>query len=313
MAILSLIFYILTIGLFVLFNLSTIARLAMDPGSFFRFLRNPSYSFFFSCYPIGATTLIVVSIDVVYGYYGIGGKTFLYFLWVMWWMNVAISALCLWGTTHWMCVHYLPSRTFILKPTPCCRITRHSHNLSGMTAAWILPIATFTVASSTGALTSQAIHEFSVHWALITATVSAYLVSTGLVLGSMIFTVYLLRLVVHGFPQGLSILSAFAPVGVSIQAGLAVSLIGAEFHDLLPLVSSDSLFFAMRSSGDAILSFSGVAAFTFWTWAVMWIVYGLLGVVHTFRREKFKFKLSAWGLVFPNVSPISISASELHL
>jgi tellurite resistance protein TehA-like permease len=39
-----------------------------------------------------------------------------------------------------------------------------------------------------------------------------------------------------------------------------------------------------------------------WSWAVIWISYALLGLIHILRRAKIQFKLTAWGLVFPNVS-----------
>lgn len=102
MVILSLIFYFLNIGLFVLFNASTVARFVIYPKSLMPLLRHPNLSLFFACYPMGATTILNVSINVVYQYYGFGGKRFVIFIWVMWWINIAISALCFWGGTHLM-------------------------------------------------------------------------------------------------------------------------------------------------------------------------------------------------------------------
>lgn len=104
MAILSLIFYFLNIGLFALFNCLTIARFVIYPSSLKPLLQHPNYSLFFGCYPMGATTILNVSVNVVYQYYGFGGKGFVYFLWVLWWINVAISAVCFWGGTHLMFV-----------------------------------------------------------------------------------------------------------------------------------------------------------------------------------------------------------------
>ncbi|KXN90619.1 Sulfite efflux pump SSU1, partial [Leucoagaricus sp. SymC.cos] len=281
MAILSLAFNFLNIALFILFNACTIARFTVDPGSLRDLLKHPNYSLFFGCYPMGATTILNVSVNVVYQYYGFGGKRFVYFLWALWWINITISALCFWGGTHLM-------------------ITRHSHSLSTMTAAWILPVVTFVVASSTGAVTADAVRVFSEHSALITLVVSAFLLTSGLLLASMMLAVYVLRLVVYGFPPGLSILSVFLPLGVSAQAGYSASLIGAELRSLLPLTSSQSPFFSMRLSGDAIHIFCSITAFLLWSWAVLWITYALLGLVHILRRTRIQFKLTAWGLVFPN-------------
>lgn len=172
-----------------------------------------------------------------------------------------------------------------------------------MTAAWILPVITFVVASSTGVVTAQALGEFSPHLALVTVSVSAFLLTAGLFLAAMMLTVYVLRLVVYGFPPGLSVLSVFLPLGVSAQSAYSVSIIGAEFRSLLPLISSQSPFFSLRFSGDTIHIFCSLTSFMLWSWAVLWISYALLGMVHILRRAKIQFKLTAWGLVFPNVSP----------
>ncbi|EKM75817.1 hypothetical protein AGABI1DRAFT_45818, partial [Agaricus bisporus var. burnettii JB137-S8] len=281
MAILSLVFCILNIILFVSFNAFTIARFTLDPKSFKTLLRHPALCLFYACYPMGATTILNVAVDVVYHYYGVGGRNFLYFIWALWWINIAISAVCYWGGTYIM-------------------IAVHDHSIPSMTAAWILPVVTFVVASSSGAVIAQSLQAFSIHSALVTVTVSAFILTAGLLMASMMLTVYVLRLVTHGFPPGLSILSVFLPIGVAGQAGYSVSLIGSNFRDLLPLSSSQSPFFSLRSSGDGIFTFCTALSFILWAWAVMWVVYAVLGLVHTFRRTKFQFQLTAWGLVFPN-------------
>lgn len=305
MAILSLIFYFLNIGIFVLLNASTIARFMMDPKSLVPLLQHPGFSLFFACYPMGATTILNVSVNVVYQHYNFGGRAFLYFLWALWWINIAISALCFWGGTYLMCVSVTLADAQILNRFPSHRIAHHTHSLPTMTAAWILPVITFVVSSSTGSVVAEALQTYSVHSALVTVTVSAFLLTAGLLLASMILTVYILRLVVHGFPPGLSILTVFLPLGVTAQAGYSVSLIGANFREILPLSSSQSTFFSTRSSGNDIYVICSILSFVLWSWAVMWIMYALIGLVHTLSKTRIQFKLTAWGLVFPNVSPLS--------
>lgn len=183
-----------------------------------------------------------------------------------------------------------------------CRITVHDHPIPSMTSAWILPVVTLVVASSTGAVIADPLRTFSIHSALVTVAVSAFILTLGVLLASMMLTVYIMRLVAHGFPPGLSILSAFLPVGVAGQAGYSVSLIGSNFRELLPLSSSQSLFFSLHSSGDSIFVFCTALSFVLWAWAFMWVMYALLGMVHIIRKTKLQFQLTAWGLVFPNVS-----------
>lgn len=175
-----------------------------------------------------------------------------------------------------------------------------------MTASWILPVVTFVVASSTGAVIAEPVREFSVHAAFVTVIVAAFILTLGLSLASMMLATYVLRLVVYGFPPGSSVFSIFLPLGVSAQASYSVSLIGAELQSLLPLLSSHSPFFSLRVSGDVIYMFCSVLSFILWSWAVFWIGYALLGFVHVLRHTKLRFKLTAWGLVFPNVSVLSL-------
>jgi hypothetical protein len=53
---------------------------------------------------MGAVTLINVSVHTIYQDYGFGGKSFLYALWWLWWVDVAISCLCVWGMAQIMYV-----------------------------------------------------------------------------------------------------------------------------------------------------------------------------------------------------------------
>lgn len=47
-----------------------------------------------------------VSVVTIYGLYGFGGQRFLYAVWALWWLDVAISCLCVWGLLQ---VMYAPS------------------------------------------------------------------------------------------------------------------------------------------------------------------------------------------------------------
>jgi len=92
----------LNLILFLLFIALTIARYSMFPQSWHLMLRHPVSSLFTSCFPMGLNTLIAVAVDPVHVVYGFGGRPFLYFLWVLWWVEVAMSALCCWGLLHIM-------------------------------------------------------------------------------------------------------------------------------------------------------------------------------------------------------------------
>lgn len=59
---------------------------------------------------MGATTLLNVAVQVLNAHYSVGGKSFLYTMWGLWWADVAISALCCWGMVH---VMFVSSVTFL--------------------------------------------------------------------------------------------------------------------------------------------------------------------------------------------------------
>lgn len=183
----------------------------------------------------------------------------------------------------------------------CFRKTSQKHSLQAMTAVWLLPVVTLTVAASSGGVLARALQKYSQLHALVSATVAVFLVTVGLTLAFMILTIYLLRLIVHGLPPGHTILSVFLPLGPTAQSGFAVLLIGQNFKSLLPLDHGTSEALRSTFTGDAINVICICTSFLLWSLASMWIVYALLAVHGGTRQNKVPFKLPFWGLVFPNV------------
>lgn len=67
-------------------------------------LRHPVQSLYVGCYPMGAATLINVSVGLVREQYGFGGKPFLYIIWAFWWIDVVLSFICAFAVVHVMWV-----------------------------------------------------------------------------------------------------------------------------------------------------------------------------------------------------------------
>ncbi|KAF5385743.1 hypothetical protein D9615_002515 [Tricholomella constricta] len=281
MKILALFFFFLNLFLFVLFTALTIIRFTLYPHTWISILHHTTLSLYMCCFPMGATTLINVAVEVINVDYGFGGPGFLYFIWAVWWVDVAISMLCCWGVVHIM-------------------TTTHTHSLQAMTAAWLLPVVTLTVAASSGGVLARALEQYSPLKALISVAVAVFLVTVGLTLALMIITIYLLRLIVHGLPPGHKILSVFLPLGPTAQSGYAILLIGQNFKSLLPLDHGTSEFLRSGSAGETINTVCVCIAFLLWSLAVMCIVFALLGIHDSVRQTRFPFMLPFWGLVFPN-------------
>lgn len=212
--------------------------------------------------------------------YGFGGRAFLYFIWACWWLVIVLSFICAFALVH------------VMK-------TRQKHALNALTAVWLLPVVTLIVASSSGGVLAQAIIKYSPYHALITLTVSAFMVAVGLCLAMMILTMYLLRLIVYGVPQNATVISTFIPLGPMGQGGYSILLLGQGFRSVLPL-QNDSQVLSDRRTGDIINVLCVCVAFVLWALATMWLMYALLAMQEVLRKGLFPFKLTVWGLIFPN-------------
>ncbi|KAF9244877.1 voltage-dependent anion channel [Melanogaster broomeanus] len=278
----TLVFFFLNLVLFVLFTAVSAARYILFPGIWSRMLRHPVQSLYLGTFPMGATPLLTMAIADIYDTYNFGGRPFVYAIWALWWLDVAISLLCCWGIVH------------IMK-------TRQAHSIETMTLAWLLPVVTLVVGASTGGTIAPALVRYSPQGALLTITFSAYMVIIGLALTMMLLTVYLLRTVIYGYPKGAAILSAFFPLGPSGQGAYAILLIGSGFKSMLPLSygESDSIL-RTSGTGETIEVICIVAAFALWVLGSMWMIFAFLGLWHSLRQGCIPFRLSFWSMIFPN-------------
>jgi tellurite resistance protein TehA-like permease len=94
--------FLLNFLLFILFSAVSIARYTRHPDIWRIMIRHPVQSLYLSTFPMGAATLIGFGTTVLYGQYGFGGRAFLFTLWALWWIDVAVSSLCCWGLVYVM-------------------------------------------------------------------------------------------------------------------------------------------------------------------------------------------------------------------
>lgn len=65
-------------------------------------IHHPTQSLFLGTYPMGASTLINIAVSLIYQDNRFGGKPFLYAMWALWWLDVALSVLCAFALVHIM-------------------------------------------------------------------------------------------------------------------------------------------------------------------------------------------------------------------
>ena len=187
------------------------------------------------------------------------------------------------------------------------RIIHQSHSIDSMSATWLLPVVTLIVASSTGGILSSALGEYNVKQALDTLTVSIFMVTVGLSLAFMILVIYLQRLITYGIPPERNILSVFIPLGPTGQAGYSVLLIGEGFHMLLPRAAEANSYFLSADLTPMIIDICCISiSFILWSLATMWMLYGFLSIYTGLRRFSITFRITSWGLVFPNVCLLNL-------
>ncbi|KAL0072362.1 Plasma membrane sulfite pump involved in sulfite metabolism [Marasmius tenuissimus] len=281
MHVMALIFFFLNLVLFVLFTVISIARYTMFPGVWSVMISHPVQSLYTGTFPMGATTLLNICVTLINQRYQVGGKGFLYTVWALWWLDVILSIVCCWGMLHVM-------------------QTTQNHSLEKMTAAWLLPVVTLIVASSTGGVLAPALHHYSPSHALLTQTFSVCIVTIGLSLAMMLLTVYMMRLIIYGLPPGATIISVFLPLGPTGQAGFSVLLAGQFYKSVFPLNYGESSILRSPSTGDTINVLCVSIAVILWSISSMWCVFALLGVQQVVRRTRIPFKVPFWGLIFPN-------------
>ncbi|KAJ3724471.1 voltage-dependent anion channel [Lentinula raphanica] len=277
----TLIFFLLNLTLFITFCIITTARYIMFPDIWGLMIRHPAQSLFTGTFPMGACTLLNIAVGLISEKYKLGGKAFLYAMWGLWWLDVAISIICCWGMVHIM-------------------ETTQNHSLQSMTAVWLLPVVTLIVASSTGGVLASVLQEYDPGYALFTQVVSAFMVTIGLSLALMLLTIYIQRLIIVGVPQGGNVLSVFLPLGPTGQAGYSIILAGQYFKEALPLHHGGSTFMNDSSTGSILYVICVCISFVLWSLASMWMVFALLAVCDELRKTRIPFKVNTWGLIFPN-------------
>lgn len=278
----SLVWFFLNLFLFCTFTALSVVKYSAYPDQWSKLVRNPVTSLYLGTFPMGATTLLSVALEVIHRYYGFGSKHFVYAIWSLWCVDVAVSVACAWPGVHMMFV-------------------RHTHTLATMNSMWLLPVVTLIVASSAGQVIAADLLPYSPYYALLTAAISAFMVTIGLSLALMILTIYLARLVIHGLPPTGAILSVFLPLGPTGQAGFSIYLFGVNMHKMLPYHDAgESVFLSSPFIGEIIYALCVATAFVLWSLATMWLAYGLLALKTTLFKSRPNFKMGFWGIVFPN-------------
>ncbi|KDQ07098.1 hypothetical protein BOTBODRAFT_60204 [Botryobasidium botryosum FD-172 SS1] len=273
-------FLVLNIVLFIAFFCITLARYIMFPSIWKLMVVHPTQSLFIGTFPMGLVTIISGSAAILYQGRKFGGEPFLWLLWALWWFDVVVSAMTAIGHVHMI-------------------FTRQTHTMENMTAAWLLPVVPLIVASSCGGVLSQQLLAISISHALITTVVSISCLIIGLGLALMIITIYMHRLIVHGFPPKGLMVSVLLPLGPLGQGGYAALLLGDNLSRLLPITGYTSLILSSPMSGTMFQLVLFSVAFGLWSFGIWWLLGSAIALADAAAHFTIPFGMPWWGLIFP--------------
>lgn len=304
---LSIILFVLNVVLFLTFTLISIIRYTIYRGLFLAMLNHPVQSLFLGksnqfarpavranqsipgTFPMGLATIINMTAFVCVPIWGAWALTL---TWLLWWIDVAISVV--------VCM-FLPFAIMYIH-------TSSTPKLQSMTAVWLLPIVSTIVASASGGIVAQYLHEAGrqnhAFWTMIVAYV---LWGTGIPLAMVIMTMYFHRLTVHKLPPREVIVSVFLPLGPLGQGGFAIMQLGKVARLVLPLIPG--VLGGIQGIASVDLYVVGFAvAIIMWGYGLVWLFFALASVT----RSKFPFNMGWWGFTFPlgvyTVSTTTIAA-----
>ncbi|TDL24281.1 hypothetical protein BD410DRAFT_115754 [Rickenella mellea] len=280
MQIIALSFLILNFALFIIITTCAVTRYLWFRSLWSAMIQHPVQSLYLGSFPMGFATILTASVGILYEHFGFGGPKFLYALWVLWWLDVSVALIICFGQLHIM-------------------FTRHSHSIRAMTTVWLLPVVTLIVASSTGGVIAQSLQVLNPSDALRTLAACFVLVVTGLAIALMMLTIYLHRLIVYGLPEGITIFSAFLPLGPMGQGGYSILVMGQLFRELQPLQGNEVLL-TDPTTAQIINVICFCAAFVLWSLATGWLILAVLALSETLLTTRIPFKITFWGMVFPN-------------
>ncbi|OWZ59987.1 sulfite transporter [Cryptococcus neoformans] len=292
---LGVVVFIFNVVLFILFAVASVVRVLRWKGIFSATLKNPSSGLYWGTLPMGVITIVnMIAFTCVRN-----GKTG----WAktaigIWWIDVIFSVIINLGMVYIM-------------------IARQSHTTEAMSAAWLLPIVTCVVASSSGGVVSSAIMSYNPQLARSIIIVSYIVWGIGVPFALFVMCNYLHRSFLYGAPPVAALTSTYLPLGPCGQGSFGIMALGKAVHEL---AYNHGIGFAVIPDGvadavlrrniilqmaDAVYTGSLVAGLILWGLSFCWYVLAttvLLDHWWNTNREYFgreSFSVGFTALIFP--------------
>lgn len=165
---------------------------------------------------------------------------------------------------------------------------KHESALTGMTAAWLLPIVSSIVASASGVIAAEVLPN--PQHALRIIIVSYVLWGTGFPLAIVVLLMYFHRLTIHRLPPWEVIASVVLPLGPLGQGSFAIMQLGKVAKRTFPLTETLD-----PTAGATFYNFGHACALIIWGYGLLWLFFALASI----SRSKFPFNMGWWDFTFP--------------
>lgn len=233
------------------------------------FLRDPKEAAFLGCYPMGHITIVNMLALITEG-----KDNWIWFIYVMWWMNLAMTLF-----TAWVVSFVLISRAEI-EP-------KH-----GVNATLLLPVVPLTVCSSSGSLLVPLLPS---SLRTLTLVVSFLLWCNALLQAFPIISVYFWKLYLYKLPPRALMFSSFIPIGIMGQASYGIMLHAHNFETLLQ--RGHFPFFQQQSFLGPVAEFC--ASLTCLSLVSLGYFFTFIAVATTVFYGKNAFNKTWWAMTFP--------------
>lgn len=249
----------LVTGLLVLMVL----RAVIDPTGVKKIFSHPMQSMFFGAIPMAMTTVVNGFFDMGPHFFGASA----YHVGAVLWVVNAIVAL---------------GSGFII---PFLMFINHDHELSQMTAVWLMPIVPAEVVAASSGLMLPHLSSLALQQDVFIGTVVLWAFSVPmafLLLGTLF-----LRLAVHKLP----------PRELAISTWITLGTLGTGIMGLMMVAKDSVLVFPHIAS--SIAGTATLAALILWGLGLWWMVHSFLISGYYLWIRSLPFNLGWWGLTFP--------------
>lgn len=226
-------------------------------------LNHPVQSMFFGAIPMALTTVVNAIFDMGSRY---GLDTAYHVGAILWTINVAMAVVTGFGIPFWM-------------------FTRHDHDLSRMTAVWLMPIVPAEVVAASGAILLPHVANLALRQDLLIGIMALWAFSVPMAF--LMLGILFVRLTLHKLP----------PEDLAMSTWITLGTLGTGVMGLVGI--GHDVSFAFPQFGSGIEGATLLGAVILWGLGVWWMGQSIFITLYYLLIHRIRFNLGWWGLTFP--------------